>query len=470
MWKSFSLAVCMLIAVSLDGAQKMHYDFSNYYHTEVSSVVFPKTFEDVQNIVLKAAQQKKKIAVAGAKMSQGGHTLPSEKESFLVNTKFLNKVEVFSESKSARVGPGATWKDVQDAAHANGLAVKVMQASNIFSIGGSLSTNIHGWDHISGALVETVRSVTIVDAFGNVQILTPEDELFSLVIGGYGMFGIIVEAEIELADNVVVERKGVQIPTEEYAEYFNNKIDGNAEVILHYARLVLDPTKLFENVIVVDYVKNASSYKTPLKLPAEPPKGHWYERVTVNFLRKNRNLISLKQAYDNVVFLKPKVMSRNEAMLPNIRFVYDSNDKNADMLQEFFVPKHNLMPFLQELKATLEEYDIHLFNATIRHVKQDHLTALPYAKTDVFAIVLYYNESLDVKNLEKIEAFTGKAVDNAISWQGSYYLPYHRFPTLAQFQEVYPEFAYVLEKKQQHDPQDLFSSQFSKHYLKNSTR
>lgn len=451
--------------LTLQAASPQNFDFGKFYFAEGNEVLSPKTIEDVQDIVKMAQQQNKKIAIAGAKMSEGGHTLPSEKESYLIQTKLLNHVEILPETKIARVGPGATWENIQDAAHKKGLAVKVMQASNIFSIGGSLSTNIHGWDHLAGALVETVHSITIVDAFGNVQILTPADELFSLVIGGYGMFGIIVEAEIELAPDEILERKGKSIPTEEYFDYFNQNVESDPSIVLHYGRLLLDPTNLFGSVIVVDYLKSSSPYIKPEKLPVEPPNGNWYERLTINLLRKYPYLISLKQTYDNYTFLKSKLMTRNEAMRPNIRFVFDSNDKNADMLQEFFIPKHNLTPFLQELKMLIEQYDVHLFNATIRYVKQDRLTALPYAKTDVFAIVLYYNEALG-ENITKIEEFTRKTVDNAIAWEGTYYLPYYRFPTITQFQQVYPEYASVLEKKQQYDPQHLFSSQFSEHYIK----
>lgn len=444
---------------------KQNYDFSNLYHTEVDKTFYPKTSVEVQAIVQQAIQQNKKIATAGSKMSQGGHSLPSTEDSYLINSKLMNKVEILPTEKIARVGPGATWLHIQNAANEHGLAVKVMQASNIFSIGGSLSTNVHGWDHQQGALVETVRSITIVDGQGNIKQLKPGDEQFSLVIGGYGMFGIIVEAELELADDDIVERQGLRIQTSEYFNYFTQTIENNPDIILHYARLSLDPSVLFEEVIAVDYVKTSKTHTRPKKLPQEPANGHWYERIAINVLRQNPAMIALKQIYDNKTFLTSKVMSRNEAMLPSVRFVFDSNKQDADMLQEFFIPKHQLYPFLQQLRTIIERYDVNLFNATIRHVKQDTITAMPYAKTDVFAVVIYYNESLDKENLTHIKQFTQETVDNAIQFGGTYYLPYHRFPSLDQLKQAYPEYSYIKEKRLEYDPLQLFSTQFSEEYF-----
>lgn len=444
---------------------KKYYDFSNYYHSGAKSVFFPKNFQDVQKIVNQSIENKKSIAVAGTQLSQGGHTLPSTQNDYLIFTKFLNQISILPDEKIAIVGPGASWRDVQKAANDYNLAVKVMQASNVFSVGGSLSTNVHGWDHQEGTLAESVLSLTIVNSSGTIQKVYPGDELFSLLLGGYGMFGVIVEAEISLSDNIVLERKGIKMPTQDYLDYFKANIENEPSIALHYARLSLDPNKLFEEIISVNYSVSEGENRSPKNLQEEPSNGHWYERLAVNYLRKYPYLIKLKQYYDDQTFLKPKLMTRNEAMSPPVRFVYDSNKENGDMLQEFFVPYENLYPFLEELKALIQNYDVSVFNATLRHVKQDDLTTLSYAKTDVVAIVIFYNESLDIERMNQIKEFSTSAIDAAIQFQGTYYLPYHRFSSIEQLLEAYPTYSYVLEKKQELDPNNVFLSQFSKHYF-----
>ncbi|MNL75412.1 hypothetical protein D3C87_2012130 [compost metagenome] len=68
-----------------------------------------------------------------------------------------------------------------------------MQAFSSFSIGGSISVNGHGWQANSGPIASSVISFTLMNVEG--QILTcsrdQNRELFHLVLGGYGLFGIV---------------------------------------------------------------------------------------------------------------------------------------------------------------------------------------------------------------------------------------------------------------------------------------
>jgi FAD/FMN-containing dehydrogenase len=440
-------------------------DFSGYYQVDSPRIAVPKTVDDVKKIVNQAREKKQSIAIAGTQFSQGGHTLPVKQGDILLYTKALNRVSIFPEEKIARVGPGASWRDVQEAANNYGLAVKVMQASNVFSVGGSISTNVHGWDYLEGTLANTVLSLTIVNPSGSIQKAFPGDELFSLIVGGYGMFGIIVEVEISLTENSTLERYGVKIPTGEYLKYFQDHIQNDSKVQLHYARLSLNPENLFENVLSVNYSTTDKYYNAPKTLPREPTNGYWYERLAVNYLKENPHLINLKEYYDNYTFLKPTLMTRNEAMTPSVRFVDNTNKENIDILQEFFLPVSNFDAFLAELKTLILDYDINVFNATIRHVKKDNISFLPYATTDVIAIVLFYNETTSPARWLEIENFTLDSVQKALQFQGTYYLPYHRFPSLQQFEEAYPEHVDFFEKKREFDPDCIFISQFAQHYF-----
>jgi FAD/FMN-containing dehydrogenase len=143
----------------------------------------------------------------GTGMSQGKQAISHRNDNIVINTRLMNEILIDPKAKIAKVGPGATWCDIQKTANTTGLAVRVMQASNIFSIGGSLSVNCHGWDHKSGSLRNTVAAISIINSKGQLLRLTPNDELFDYVIGGYGWFGVIVEAEIFLTENVVLDEK-----------------------------------------------------------------------------------------------------------------------------------------------------------------------------------------------------------------------------------------------------------------------
>src|SRR5438132_2499598 len=99
--------------------------------------------------------------------------------------------------------PEATWRQIQTTLSQHGRAVRVMQDSNIFSVGGSLSVNAHGKDPRYGSLIESVNSLKLVTADGReIQCeRTQQQDLFSAVIGGYGTLGIITEVNLKTTAN-----------------------------------------------------------------------------------------------------------------------------------------------------------------------------------------------------------------------------------------------------------------------------
>lgn len=80
-------------------------------------------------------------------------------------------------------------------------AVQAMQSTDIFTVGGSISVNAHGMDHQAGAIAKSIRSMRLMLADGSLRTVSPtqDKELFDLVVGGYGLFGVIVEAELSIA-------------------------------------------------------------------------------------------------------------------------------------------------------------------------------------------------------------------------------------------------------------------------------
>lgn len=447
-------------------------DSGKLYSGNAEEHAKPSTIDEVKALVNRAREQGLKIGVAGAQLAQGGHTIPSNDKSIFISTKNLNAIEVNKEQKTVRVGAGAIWEDIQEEAHKAGLAVKVMQASNIFSVGGSLSTNVHGWDHQKGSIINTVNSVTIIDADGNERKLhknsenLEEKELFNSVIGGYGLFGIIVEAELELTEDAILTREAEIVTPAEYSNHFKNTILGKDDIAMHYGRLSLEPKNLFEEIISVKYTKTPdAAYQRPQELSREERGGAAKERILAHTLRRLNLAKNLKQSQEKKTFLPTIQTSRNETMRPNIRFIEHPSKFDADMLQEYFVSADKLEGFLKDLKKIAQDNEVNLMNATIRYVTKDEQSTLAYAKEDSFAIVLYFNQSLAEHQLKKMENWTQEIVEKSLEHGGSFYLPYHRFPTVEQFQQAYPNAERFKAIKKQVDPTEMFSSQFYAHYF-----
>ncbi len=212
------------------------YDVARIYSANVSEVIHVKNTSDISNGIIKANKYNKKLSISAKRHSQGGHTF--YKDAIVLDVSKYNKILSFDKNKKTiTVQSGTTWEQIQEYINPYGLSIKVQQSSNIFSVGGSLSVNAHGRDPNYSAIIETVKSIRIMLANGITKVASRDNnnELFSLAIGGYGLFGVILDVTLSLTEDIIYEKRTLKLPTSEYLDYFKNKIQGNKIIGLHYA-------------------------------------------------------------------------------------------------------------------------------------------------------------------------------------------------------------------------------------------
>lgn len=166
-----------------------------------------------------------KISIAGMQHSQGGQTYYAH--GTMLDMKGYNKILEFNpEKKEITVQSGVTWNDIQKKVNPYGLAVQVMQSQNIFTVGGSLSVNVHGRDIRHEALIDTVESFRLLMADGTVRNVSREEnaDLFPYVIGGYGLFGVILDVTLKLTEDELYEMHTKMLDYKEYTSYFKEKV------------------------------------------------------------------------------------------------------------------------------------------------------------------------------------------------------------------------------------------------------
>lgn len=433
-------------------------------HPEIQ---YPENKKTLQTLIAKANRTGKKVTVVGAGRSQGQQFLPSGDAGLVINMQYFNQVNVNPKTKTVLVGAGATWGEIQKEANKHSLAIKVMQASNVFSIGGSLSTNIHGWNK-EGTVAKTIKSLTIINAQGKLQKLKPSDELFGYVLGGFNQFGVIVNAEIALTDNEVLVEKSVAVKPDNYVDYFKKSVVNNDTNKMHLYRLSIAPKQMLQEGVAVNYITtNKKNVKSTENFHLEPASGTRFERIFLNFARRFAWLRGFLWSYEKKRLLKHETkLTTNEIMQPAINAMFNHAISESEWLQEFFLPGDKLSSFLNELGQLLTQNQVNLLNATVRYVKQDNISKMSYAKNgDRFAVVLCFNQSLKAEEILKTKKWVRKAIDLSLAKGGTYYLPYQPFATQEQFAKAYPTAKTVLEKKKKVDPKNTFSSGFSEQYL-----
>jgi FAD/FMN-containing dehydrogenase len=443
-------------------------DVSRLNSTYVHAMVHVNGIEDLQAALADARKHQMKVSIAGKRHSMGGHAF--YKDAVVLDMTSFNKVlAVDPAAKTITVQSGATWGEVIKAANEHGLAVEVMQAYAAFTIGGSMSVNVHESDPRFGPLIETVKSFHLLLADGSIVHVsrTENAEVFGLVIGGYGLLGIILDAELQLTEDHVYRKDEKVIDYNDYASLFQRaKSDPSVENI--FARLSIVPNdSLLRQVVVTTYRDSQVSAARYRDL--EPSRYVGLKQYLFGLSRRygwgKRFRWYLQREHSN--WFEPTLISRNNLMNADLSYLAYSSGKDTDILQEYFVPAERLPAFLDDLRKVIQEHQLNLLSATIRYVSRNDESVLSYSRTGAsFGVVLYFNVGLSDEEQAAAARWTRTLIDRTVEKGGTYYLPYRPYATREQFLAAYPRAGYFYQKKMQYDPQEAFVNNFYTTYVR----
>lgn len=428
--------------------------------TYVKDVVRNREIEGIQETLAMAREEGLKVSIAGKRHSMGGHAFYPD--AVVLDMTSLDRIlEVDSDAKRVTVQSGATWEAVIEAVNPADLSVAVMQAYTGFTVGGSLSVNVHESDPNYGPLIGTVDSFRLLLANGTLLDVSRErhPELFGLVIGGYGLFGVIVDATLRLTDNVVLAKEERLIDYASYPSFFRS-LENRSQVGQVYARLSIAKD---ESLLRELYVTIYSLADQPLGPHRElRSEGVALKKFVFGLSRmfdwgKELRWYLQKEESDRV---DPRVASRNNLMNADLSFLYYTSATDTDILQEYFLPVDALPAFVDRLRDVVRANDLNLLSATLRYVPVNAESFLSYSRNEAFGLVLYFNVGTSEKAQRTVERWTRELLDAAIEAGGTYYLPYVSYATPEQLRAAYPEADLFFAKKREFDPELRFMSRF----------
>jgi hypothetical protein len=267
-------------------------DASALSRTPVYGVVAVKEEADIAEALAFAKANNLKISMAAVRHSMGGHAF--DDNALVLDMMQFNKVSVDEATMTMTVQPGATWHDIQNMLHPK-FAVKAMQSTDIFSVGGSISVNAHGMDHQSGSVAGSIRGLRVMLADGAILACSRDSnaDLFRHVVGGYGLFGVILSADLEIVPNVVYETTRDVIKSEEFPAFFTEKLEKEPNIGLFYGHLSTAPGNFLQDMIVYRYDKVADA--VPPDMPAlGAPGAVEVKRIIMNLAKKGGPFQELK--------------------------------------------------------------------------------------------------------------------------------------------------------------------------------
>src|SRR5436309_5051593 len=205
---------------------------SQLNHTRVRELLLPRSRDELAEIVRSASQKGLPISVSGCRHSMGGQQCATG--SICIDTRSLNRVISFDQEHGLiEAEAGIQWpKLIRSYLEAQGNSVKQwgiaqkQTGADTFTLGGSLSSNVHGRGLAMKPLISNIESFTLINADGkSVRCSRDENnELFRVAIGGYGLFGLISSVTLRLVPRQKLRRVVEIIRADDLPKRFEERI------------------------------------------------------------------------------------------------------------------------------------------------------------------------------------------------------------------------------------------------------
>src|SRR6184192_716920 len=449
---------------------------SQLNRTRVRTLLTPRTRDELAEIARSASRKGLPISVSGCRHSMGGQQFATD--SICIDMRSLDRVISFDQEHGlVEAEAGIQWPklirtylDAQaNSAKQWGIAQK-QTGADTFTLGGSLSSNVHGRGLTMKPLISNVESFNLINADGkSIRCSRDENnELFRLATGGYGLFGLIDSVRLRLVPRQKLRR------------------------VVEIIRAV-DLPKRFEERIAQKFLYGDFQFSVDEKSPDFLLRGVFscYEPIDEHELIGARKelldddwLDLLRLAYTD----REKAFKRYSdyylstngqtywsdttqlsAYLPNyaqkLRELI-GGDESSLIITEIYVPRTDLPDFLARAAELLRSNHTIVIYGTVRLIEKDDESLLAWAK-EPYACIIF--NLLAFHTPEGIEAsarsFRG-LIDLGIARGGSYYLTYHKFAKPEQLVACYPQFKQFLDLKRKYDPAERFQSDWYRYYRK----
>jgi FAD/FMN-containing dehydrogenase len=337
-----------------------------------------------------------------------------------------------------------------------------------FSLGGSLAANIHGRGLQMPPLVADIEAFSLVDASGRVRRCsrTLEPELFSLAIGGYGLFGIVADVTLRLARHYPVMREVELIAIERVPDRLDERsgegcsfgdfqfsIDNTSADFLSFGILSCYRRLPAGTPLTVDPLHLADADWTRLLHLAHVDKARAFEEFRDFYLRSHG------QVYRSDTHQAGYYLDGYHGTLDT-----SLAHHGTEVISELYVPRHELVGFMADAARGMREIKADVVYGTVRLVERDGETVLAWAREAWACVIFNLHTAHTTDGITHTTRCNRLLIDLALARGGSYYLTYHRHASPTQLRKAHPRFDEFVQAKQRWDPKQRFQSNWYRHY------
>lgn len=441
--------------------------------TRVRRILHPTSPDELTDIVRRATKDGESLSIAGGRHAAGGQQFATD--GVLVDMRGLNRVlSLDAEAGIVHAEAGILWPELMDdLAHRQAIwGIVQKQGMDRMSLGGSLGSNIHGNGLGLPPIVAQIESFTLVDATGAVQTCSRKEnpELFSLAVGGYGLFGLVSSVRLRLMQRRKM-RASVQMA--DAADVIPAVAQAQAAGALygdwHYSPDSSSKDFLRRGVLAIyrplDKRDDSPETNAPIATSED-----WLGLVTLGHVNRTEAYARFAEASlgqnGNIVWSDTFQLDR--VYVDNYHALVDkklgARVPGSESLVEFFVPRAAFGEFLDEVRADFLRHRVDLIYGTVRFYERDTETFLPWARESCACVVFNLHVEHTAAGKSALAETFRRVTDIAARHAGTFYLTYHRFASRAQTERCHPRLPEFLRAKRRHDPREVFQSDWYRHH------
>lgn len=444
--------------------------------TSVRGRIVPRAVDDVVSAVQRLRLCGESMSIAGSCHAMGGQQFAQD--AWLLDTRSLSRVLGFDRERGIiHAQAGITWPDLmrhyvieqRDGASAWGIRQKQTGADRL-TLGGAVAANIHGRGLTYTPFVGDIEALEVVVADGSVVECGRHRnyDLFRSVVGGYGLFGVVTSVKLRLVPRQKVERVVELERVERIIDRFNERIGaGYLYGDFQFSTAAEDREFLSRGVfscyrpvdprtaIPTNQIRLSPADWRRLLYLAHRNKLRAFNEFA-DFYLQSSGQIYWSDTHQLSVYLDDyheRLDTTLQAPVPG-----------SEMITELYVPRERLAAFMADVRKDFLRQRVDLIYGTVRLIEPDTETRLAWARERFACVIFNLHVDHDVRGKATAAAAFRSLIDIAIHHRGNYFLTYHRHATAEQVSACYPMFPEFLAAKRQRDPQEIFQSDWYRHY------
>lgn len=451
---------------------------SQLNQTCVARIERPQSRAQLVAILGNARREKLKISIAGGRHAMGGQQFA--RGSTHIDMTGLDRVLNTDPTRGLlHIEAGADWPKIIAASHSmadatgGGWGIRQKQTGvDAVTLGGSISANAHGRGLWMQPLGDDIEDLTLVDARNDVHVCsrTQNRELFSLVIGGYGMFGAIYSATLRLSPRQRVKRLVDIIDLDDAMHaVFRRAEEGCLYGDFQFAIDNADDTFLRRGVFAC--YKPVGDDAPALEATADLAPDTWLKLLRLAHDDKRQAFRLYAQHYlstdgnhywSDTMQLGTYIPSYADFLAASSGVCNDTRE--SLVIGEHYVPRDQLLVFMRRARDILRTHGTEVIYGTIRAIMRDTVSFLPWAKGDFACVIFNLRTPHTDTGVQRTTDTFRALIDAGNALGGSFFLTYHRYASAAQVEAAYPRFREWLTQKRRFDSDEMFTSDWYTHY------